>query len=402
MNKPVRSRETGFAVAMVLVAIVILSVMGVGLLSLGLRGRVLAVRDALEISARCAADAGLTKAVFEMNERLKAKPWSDDIDLPQAIGEVLPNCGATYSYTVTGDAGGGFTVEATGRAGSVERTVRTTLPLQGPFEYAIFTKASVGLKNGGVVDWYNYDDDDETFAVGTNTTKKDSIKLSNHATIEGDIVVGYGGVPDVVVDLKKGATVTGEIYPLTGSYSLLPVTVPENLQLMPSQGVLKGSEEINKSAKYDKIDLKKGETVTINGSVSLYVIGDVKLGNSAQLQVVDQATNPNASLTLFLGGDFEGKKGSDINNRTKNAKKLKIYGLNSCEKIVFKNSSDFYGAICAPDADVTFHNSANAFGAVVGQNFEQKNSAAFYYDASLREVGVNDEAVCFVVERWGE
>ena len=68
----------------------------------------------------------------------------------------------------------------------------------------------------------------------------------------------------------------------------------------------------------------------------------------------------------------------------------------------FKNSSDFYGVIYAPSADVIMNNSANLYGAIVARNFQQMNSGDFNYDASLRDANVNDEAVRFVVTNWQE
>ena len=83
-----QSKRKGSVIVLMLLAVVVLSVMGVGLLSLGLRGRTIAIRNTSKIAARCAADAGLTKAVFEMNEKLKVKPW-DGSTLPQATNETL-------------------------------------------------------------------------------------------------------------------------------------------------------------------------------------------------------------------------------------------------------------------------------------------------------------------------
>ena len=77
-----------------------------------------------------------------------------------------------------------------------------------------------------------------------------------------------------------------------------------------------------------------------------------------------------------------------------------MYGLGTCNKMDFKNSSEFYGVIYAPSTKVEFDNSAGGYGAVVAEEFEQKNSATFYYDASLRDVTVNDDMVRFVVKNW--
>ncbi|MHC4526603.1 MAG: hypothetical protein ACYS29_01890, partial [Planctomycetota bacterium] len=76
MKKLLKSKRSGSAIVLVMLAAVLLMAMGVGLLGLGLRGRILATRNAEQVQARCAADAGLTKALFEMNRQLQIKPWS--------------------------------------------------------------------------------------------------------------------------------------------------------------------------------------------------------------------------------------------------------------------------------------------------------------------------------------
>jgi hypothetical protein len=115
---------------------------------------------------------------------------------------------------------------------------------------------------------------------------------------------------------------------------------------------------------------------------------------------IDSSTG--SALTLYIGGDYEGKNGSTLNNETQDAARLKLYGLESCEDMVFKNSSRLYGAIYAPNAYVVFNNSAEAYGAVVCDRFEQKNSAAFNYDASLRDADTDDQGVVFTVSKWRE
>jgi hypothetical protein len=398
--KPRQSKKSAFAIPLAMLAIIILSLIGVGLLSLGMHGRLFSVRNTSEVAARCAADAALTKALFEMNEKLKVTPW-DDSTLPQETDEILPNSDSTFSYTVTGDIINGYTIECTGKSGRVERNVNATLQLQGPFESAIFADTTIDLKNGTVVDWYNYDENERNLQIGTNSTEQASIDLKNGATVNGDVVVGSGGDPEVVIN-STWATITGETYALTERYELTPITVPQSVLESPSQGTIEESTTITNSGKYDEIDLANGKIITIDGPVTLYIIGDVILKNSAELQVVDADTNPDASLALYLGGDAEVKNSGAINNRAENAKKVKIYGLDSCENIILKNGTNFFGTIYAPNADVEMQNSADVFGAVVARSFEQKNSATFNYDASLRDVSENDDPVRFVVKTWRE
>jgi len=392
-----RLRRHGYALPSVFSMLVILLTLGTGLLSLGLHSRIQAIHTGNEIAARCAADAGMTKALFEMNEKLKVKPWDDGI-LPETINQALLNCDATFSYTVTGDISNGYTIECIGQCGRVEERVNATLRLQGPFECAVFGDQGVGLKNAATVEWYNYDADDESLKIGTNSIESGAVDLKNNVTVNGDVVVGVDGDPDTVIN-ATWATITGETYALTEEQELPSITVPAWLQMLPSGGTIDEDTTITSSAKYDEIDLSNGKVITIDGPVTLYITGDVILNNSAELQV---SNKDGVFLTMYLGGSVEVKNSGAVNNLTKDAKRVKVYGLDSCQSIILKNGTDFYGAIYAPRADVEMMNSADTFGAVIAKSFNQKNSADFNYDASLRDVAVDDEGVRFVVKQWRE
>jgi len=395
MKKLLQSKKRGSAIPLSMVVVMILLAMGTGLLSLGLHGRTISIRTSSDIAARSAADAGLIKALFEMNEKLKVKPWNDS-NLPFGTNISLPNCDAVFSYTVTSDLGSGYTIESTGVFGQAQKTVSCTLQLQGPFEAAIFTQNGMQLKNSAVVDWYNNTEDDQIPQIGTNSITPGSIGLRKSATVYGDLVVGVGGIPSIVID-DHGATITGDTRALTERYVMQPITMPEWLESLFSNGAIQDDTTISASARYSGIDLGNGETVTISGDITLYIAGDIILGNSAELGIENDA-----SLILYVGGDFEGKKSSVINNKTQDAHRLKIYGLDSCENMRFKNSSDFYGAIYAPNADVVMDNSANIYGSVVSKSFEQRHSGTFNYDVRLRDVSINDEAVYFTITNWHE
>jgi len=395
-----KRKRNGAVIALVLFVVVILSIVGVGLLGLGLQSRTLAARTASEIEARCAADAGLVKAVFEMNEKLKVTPWNGDI-LPQTADELLPNCGASLSYTVTGDFYTGYNIEAVGKSGWAVKEADCALQLQSPFEAAIFTNATISLKEGTVVDWYNYNENERNLRIGTNSTEAGSIDLKNGVLVNGDIVVGLGGDPDVVIT-DSWATITGDTYAMTERPYLPAVEVPAYLDAMPSDGFIKKTTTITASGKYAGINLGPGDVITIDGPVILNITGDIILKNAAQLQIVDAQTNPNASLTLYVAGAVDCRYGSTINNLSKDPTKLKIYGLDSSLSMDFKNSTTFYGAIYAPAAAVTFYNDGDAYGAVVANTFEQKNSAAFHYDAALRDAGIDESAVRFIMKQWSE
>jgi cytoskeletal protein CcmA (bactofilin family) len=255
----------------------------------------------------------------------------------------------------------------------------------------------INLNNSAEVDWYNYDADDANMKVGTNSTAVGSVRLASSAIIKGDVAVGVGGDPDTAIELQGSATIEGNSTALTEEVELPPITVPEAIDSMPSSGIINNDTTISNSGKYSSINLGNSETVIISGDVTLYITGGIILGNSAELQVEE-----NSSLSLYLGGNFEGKNSSSVNNLTEDAKNLQIYGMDSCEDIRFKNSSDLFGTIYAPNADVIMDNSANVYGAVVSKSFDMKNSGIFMYDASLRDSSVDDEAVHFKITNWHE
>ncbi|MGD8499534.1 MAG: hypothetical protein PVJ86_02740 [Phycisphaerales bacterium] len=395
MRKLLRSKRRGAAIPLAVIAVMILLAMGVGLLSLGANSRIYSIRTASDIAARCAADAGLTMALYEMNEKLKVKPWNGS-SLPEATNESLPNCDAVFSYTVTGNPGSGYTVESIGTSSQAQRKVICTLEPQGPFEFAVFADEGAELKNSAVVDWFNFDADDEVLSVGTNSVASSALVFRNSSTVNGDVVVGVGGNPTIVID-DFGATITGDTHALREENPLPPIVVPEWLQSLPSSGAIQNDATVTSSAKYSSINLKNSKTLVIDGDVALYVMDEIILGNSAELQIENDA-----SLILYLGGNLEGKNSSTINNLTEDARKLQMYCLDSCEDMRFKNSTDFYGAIYAPNANVIMDNSAAIYGSVIAKTFEQRNSGTFNYDASLRDASVNDEAVRFVVTNWHE
>lgn len=400
MTRMIKAKKDGFVIAFATMSLVILLAAGLGLLSLGHQSRIASAKTFSQIGAMHAADAGLTKALVELNNALKAKTIQAD-ELPAATGETLPNCPATFSYTIEKDRRlDTYIINSSGTYGRSTRTVNATLRLKSPFEYAIFSEQGISLKNSAFIDWYNNDPEDVLLTVGTNSTSAGAITLKNSARINGNVAVGPGAEPDTVIDQQNSAVITGSTYSLPVSLQIEQPAVPDYLQMLPCQENIKNDTTISSSAKYSGIDLKNSKTITINGDVELYIVGGITLGNSAKIEIDN--TNPDSSLTLYLGENFEGKNSSAINNKTADAKKLRIYGLDDCTEMIFKNGTEFYGTIYAPNADVTFDNSADAFGSVVAKSFEQKNSAGFYYDASLRNATINDELVRFVVKRWSE
>jgi hypothetical protein len=389
------TKRPGIAIPLAIVAIMILLALSVSLLSLGASARLYSIRNSEDIIARSAADAGITKALYDMNAKLQVTPWNDSF-LPGGTDISLIGCNATYSYVVT-KYGGSYIVEATGKCGGTQRKIRCTFVIDSPFDSAVFCESYIWLHNSCVVDQYNADASVPPLKVGTNSTDRWQLCLYSDAQIVGDAVVGAGGDPTVTIDNK--GIITGKQYAMSTPEKLVSVEVPYAVEALPSQGTLEDGE-VTVSGKYDSIDLGSNKTITVKGPVTLYVTGDVKLGNSAQI-IVDNAT-PESSLTLYIGGNFSGDNSSNINNLTKIPRNVQIFALDSCTKINMKNDVSFYGTIYAPQTDVVYNNSASLYGSVIAGSFETKNSSPIHYDASLREASANDPLVKFRVANWIE
>ncbi|HIJ52711.1 MAG TPA: hypothetical protein HPP66_06105 [Planctomycetes bacterium] len=402
-KKSLQSERPGFAVVLVMCAVVILLVIGGGVLSLGLHTRELAVRTSSEIAARCAADAGVTKAFFEMNEKLKVIPWSGSV-LPEATNEVLPNSGAAYSYTVAGDLSSGYVLTSTGKSGVREKIISCSLLLKGPFEHTILTQGALILKAGTLVRGCNSADPWDTnieVLIGTKSILPDSVILNSGVVVNGSVVIGVGG--DVETVIKDLGASTYRQYAMVEEIELPVITAPELTDMGSGINVHGTTLTVGPvdNGQYGEIEVKRAANPGIlevnGGDVVLYVTGDISLGQECQIVIKD-----GSSLVLYLDGDMDAANDAGINNESLPTS-LKIFGTSTEEQsFTLKAKSESLGAIYAPNATVTIMADGDIYGSVTAKSFELKSGGNFYYDKALREVTPEDDAVEFVIREWRE
>ncbi len=411
MKKLLQSKRRGSAIPLAVVAMLILLAMGVGLLSLGSNSRVYAIRNASDIGARCAADTGLTMALFEMNEKLKVKPWNDST-LPQAIDVKLPYYDATCTYRVVGDLAGGYTLQSFGQSGNASRGVSATIRLESAFSHAILTKNQLVLKSNTKVDGYNSLDPADTefdVDIGSQSNANDSVVLNAGAVINGDVFVATGA--DLDDAIKGDGTVKGN------KYTVPPVPLPTVIApvLDPQPAIEAVGETLTltpaDNGSYPEIYLrqlvdKESKTITPSvlevsgGDVLLHMTGDIQLENSCEIIVKHGST-----LTIYTDGNIHARNGSSISteNPPEAATTIQIYATGEDKQFIdIKAKSDFTGTIYAPDDDVVLYAKGDAYGAIVADSFDYMAGGNFYYDEALRKATVDDEAVVFTVDRWYE
>ena len=186
-RKQLKKLKSGSVLSLVVLMSLVLSIVGISLMSLSSHARTRAVRTADELSARVAADAGLIRAISMMNKKLEQETVWDITDLPSIDEATLPGMNASYSFFVEeGDSG--YRVISTGQTLMNTKTVYADLRLGGLYEYAVFGSEKIELKQGTSIDAYNFGEDNPFLRIGTNSTNYNAIDLKNGTTVNGDLI----------------------------------------------------------------------------------------------------------------------------------------------------------------------------------------------------------------------
>jgi hypothetical protein len=403
------NRKSGSALVLVLLVVLVSFIIGTGLLALGTQSRVMSSNQVQDMKARSAADAGLEHAVQQINNAVRAGKWSESV-APYAGNEALPYSDSVYSVKTAYDAIDGYTIVSVGTDRTRTRTINAKLRLKGLFEDAIQCRDNIVLKSGTVVDTIDSTismdpaDCDEKAIIGTSSVEADSVILNMGVVVDGDVVVGVGGDTSTVIK-DLGATIDRS-YSLSTDVEFPPVSAPSLFGPDTTIGVKNGERTVGPggdfpaSGRFSGIALRQGTTLRVIGDCTLYLTGDVRMGQDSTI-ILDASKN--AKLTIYLDGDWISDNNSSINNETNTPTTFALYGTGPIgQAIDIKAKSEFYGVIYAPDADLTMFSGGDIVGSFVTNNFELKNPARFLYDASLRTVTVYDEGARFVTNRWTE
>lgn len=399
-------KRNGFILPFVVLVGVLLTLVGYGLLRLGLHSRLQSIRSTADISARAAADAGLAQALYLMNQKVDAETYWDnstidqlertDVNLADSYGD------SYYSFSITG-APNDFTIVSTGVAGEAQRRVQAITRLMGIFEFAISVQQNLTLFPGVTIEGWTSDASitDLSLQIATNSIAAGSVDMQSYSTVNGVVAVGVGGDVDNVISEGVGADITGGEFALPVEMEFPPISAPTGLAGMGAINI-NGSGQIGPadSGIYTGVRLGNATILDVNGGdVVLHVTGDITLFQSAEINVTS-----GSSLTVYLEGDWESKNEASVNTESQVPADFALYGLGDAgQTIDLKAKNDYYGTVYAPDADVSIFAKTNMYGAVVSENFEIKNNeSVFYYDAALRKTSIDDLGIRLVLQGWSE
>jgi hypothetical protein len=396
-----RLKQEGAILSLMVVLTLLLAMASLALAHLGQQSRLRAVRSTAAMAARMAADAGIQRVLYLMNEQLAADTWTVD-NVPVFESEPLPASNAEYTVTFSGDLNSGYELLSTGVCGSQTQRLRVLIGLTSPFsdDFAVLTKGKLTMKAKAEIDGYNSSnpsDTDVVVAIGTLSNQAGQVDIKNNSTLDGDVYVGPGGDPLTVIDMKDRESISGELFTMPVPYYLPSIGAPS---FVANKGSLQGNSvtlQTSDSGKYSSISINNNGKLEISGDLVLYVTGGMELKNGAELKVNDGST-----LKLYIDGNISAKNSAGINNKGKVPSDVQIYGTGSNQTFDLKNASDLYGVVYAPEATMSLDNSGNAYGSFITKSFELKNSGKVYYDEALRQASLSDEGIRFSVLRWEE
>jgi hypothetical protein len=393
-----RKRNKGSVLAMVSVIVLVLSITGLSMLELAKSARLRSSKIIAELAAQNAADTGMDLGIEYVYELWNANaPDLIDIDYTSEL-MTLPGTrnNADFQFSVElCDDYPGYEITSIATAGVVTKEIHFRMLIQHPW-VGIAAKDTININVGTGIELKPSDYSD--FTLVTNQVYSNSIVLRNGVYIPGDIIVGPGGDPDMVIDTKKDAVITGETWSMLEEILYPDVTVPTlgyaSLGTDPNDPA---AMVMDTDGIYGAINIGAGDKLKVVGDVTAIMDGDLIVDNSGYFMITE-----GSSLKLYMLGNIEMKYGSIFMNEQFDAadtyeeirdatKSLKIYGAATCTSIIFKNSSFIAGAVYAPYAFIDFRNSADYYGAVLGKDVVIKNSGNFIF-----VYGVYDNADRFI------
>ncbi len=375
-------------------------------------------RSSSSLAALSLAEAGVERAIWELNKG-DVSAWSGDDtmrtltihDFRTSGGNVIGD----IAIKVANPESDNPVVESTGRishSGSqaITRTVRVVLERLKciPFDGAAFGSQQVTLNWATVDSWdsrlgkYGGANVGSEGHVGTNSTGTGDIKLNHGSKVHGDAYAGYKGDPNKVIQENGGSVVYGSKSALDAPKEMPSIPAPEGL---PDKGNFVksgfGTSTLTESGAYGDFVVKDHHKLTIPAGydVTIYVTNKFNMDWGGQIQIED-----GASLRIVLGDvKFSQSMGAAINNMSKDPTRCLILGTDACTNIKMDMGSDFYGAIYAPNATVSYWGSPFIYGSVVGKKVSMDAVGYIHYDVALQDLDLFAGLdVAFLVQSWQE
>ena len=297
---------------------------------------------------------------------------------------------------------------------SLSRAVLITLAGNSSlFKFGLLSKSPLSWGGGVFIDSYDSSDPAKstngqydstkkqangniaTLSTSSNAGTLSAVRLANSADVYGTITTGPGGTVTFSGAPKMGPVLSGQATTvaqgvnngwITSALTSPPpdITVPSALAAASNIGTISlhnsGTMTIN-SGDFQVNDLSVigNSSLKINGTVRLYVLGNVTTANSGTINIAS-----GSSLTVYVAGPTINISGAGIVNGGQRSQNNQWFGLSTMNTGTIANSGVFNGTFYAPSASVTISGAGSLTGALVASNIVLAGSGAIHFDESLK------------------
>ncbi len=380
----IRRERAGSALVLVLLVITGLLVMVAAVGRISLSRKVEVTADIDDRRAFYLAEAGLSEAIASM--RRKSSGGVGTQALPAFLGDGI-------FWTEATDVGGGQTqIDVYALCGSGRAALEAVVEKSNQeaiFDAAISSRTQLTLNADVLVD--SFDSTVGTYASQAvtpsgglnyalsngNVYRDAAIVLNTQAQVFGDATPGSA---NAVSFSGPGATVHGSTTPAQGPLTFPPIQVP-NLPSGTSMAIPNGgsSSLLSGSHSFSTLDIGQDAHLTIQGPATL-VVGSFVGGQDAFLEI----DSTNGPVTIYVTQSYTHTSGFQAIPVTGTELALGFL-LNSTQPVTFPPNSQVRGAYYAPNADVTFSSTSEAWGSFVANSVTMAPGTRFHYDESLAQ-----------------
>ncbi|OUS27733.1 hypothetical protein A9Q98_08995 [Thalassotalea sp. 42_200_T64] len=427
-----KSPQQGFTIVTVLILVVMCSIVAINSLKDNIIQERLSGNFQKKINARLISEKGIFDTFTLLNNKLKADP---DLTLEQLINGISDNGSITghaasienLNYDVSISAatdelqlssnGQRFEGLSTLKANYTFIAATAAEPA-GPGFDGVVACETMNIASSITFDSYDssigsYDSQTagEDILVGTNTNGADAskgrVEIDSGANVMGDLksandIVGNASVSGTTQTNYVSATSCDSLQavdPLQafmndhgGGLSDLDLTSSgDSFHLDNVAGNIETAELFAESKQiymYDNITIKDGELKVAPGvDAIVYVKGNLKMEGTAKITIPD-----NSSLTLLMQGEFYMDSDAQVSTpdyglSPEGNPVFMIYSAYGGTGVTFKQKSDVYAVIYAPESVVTIESEGSIMGAIVAKEVLYKGSGNFHYDVALAAGG---------------
>jgi hypothetical protein len=414
-----KNREDGGSLAVTLITCVIIGVVLASYLGLVSSRYKITIRSQCWNSAIPVAEQGVEEALAHLHQDSNA-PAANNWSMSTIAGQTVyskqrTNADGSYFmanlyYSGTNDPyiyGTGFIPTPLDPGSFISRTIKVTCTNPPTFSYGI--AAIYDLRMTGNSPYLASDSYDSSnpllssngqYVASMATTNGNiasvngPVNLAQH-TIAGDLAVG----PTVDPSSVGPGNVLGQIY-TDFNVSFPDVELPSELTNPPAASMDTNGQYVFGSSGAWKISSGSAPIVVLPG-VSVEVRVDATTFNPAMVDIQMSSNSISGTLNLYQVSGTMNLSGN-VTVESQCAQNFYYWGLPGVTTINCGGSSTYYGAIYAPEADLTLNGggSANNFcGAVVAKTITMKGHYLIHYDQALQGFGPKRG---YVVSSWQE